>query len=71
MPQPTAVNESVHPHRQGFRRALIVRCVECKQLSDHRWRGWGAYRIEDPEGDDPAELAFYCPECRREQFSTA
>jgi len=38
-------------------------CVECGAKSDARWRGWGAYRVEDPEYDDQPELAFYCPAC--------
>jgi hypothetical protein len=48
--------------------ALIPRCAEC----DVGWlpadeECWRAYLTED----EPAELAFYCPECADEQFGNS
>lgn len=61
------MNEGHTPQsfRVGPRRVPTVQCTECRCESDLRWRGWRAYRIEDPEGDEPPEIAFYCPECSR------
>ena len=41
----------------------MVTCVECGALSGLRWTGWRAYRVDDPEYDEPPALAFYCPGC--------
>jgi hypothetical protein len=40
-----------------------VICVACGGSSGLNWRGWLAYRVEDPQGEDPPELGFYCPAC--------
>jgi hypothetical protein len=40
-----------------------VICVACGSSSGLNWRGWLAYRVEDPENVDPPELGFYCPDC--------
>jgi len=45
------------------RAANTVTCVECGTSSGLNWRGWLAYRVEDPEQEDPPELGFYCPVC--------
>lgn len=31
-------------------------------------RGWRGYRTDDPELDEPPELAFYCPPCAVAEF---
>ena len=45
--------------------ALIPKCAECQAVwlpaDEERWR---AYLTDD----DPPELAFYCPECARQEF---
>ncbi len=46
----------------------VVACVECGSLSDSGWRGWGAYRVDDPELDEPPALGFYCPACAEAEF---
>jgi hypothetical protein len=46
----------------------MVKCAECGKLSSGHWVGWGAYRTEDPEIDEPPELAFYCPQCASREF---
>lgn len=45
-----------------------VTCVECGRVSDHRWRGWLADRVDDPEADEEPKLGFYCPECAEREF---
>jgi hypothetical protein len=55
--------------RRPMRRPLTVECVVCRRISESRWCGWGAYRVDEPGVDAEPELAFYCPACRREQFS--
>lgn len=52
--------------RVGPRRVPTVACTECRRPSDPGWRGWRAYLIEDPESDEPPEVAFYCPACSRD-----
>jgi hypothetical protein len=46
----------------------FVDCQECGRRSDPRWRGWRAYRTDDPELDEAPTLAFFCPECSRREF---
>jgi hypothetical protein len=46
----------------------IVACVECGAQSDAGWRGWRAYRVDDPELDEPPALGFYCPGCAEAEF---
>lgn len=41
----------------------ILACVECPRVSSVSARGWKAYRVEDPDRNEPPQLAFYCPEC--------
>ena len=38
-------------------------CAECGRISDPFWRGWLAYRIDDPRSGQAPELGFFCPEC--------
>jgi hypothetical protein len=61
------LDDSLGSSRRPTRTARAV-CVECGRESDPRWRGWRAYRIDEPETDDPPELGFYCPECASEEF---
>lgn len=44
----------------------VFGCAECPRVSSAFATGWKAYRVDDPEEDEPAALAFYCPECARE-----
>lgn len=46
----------------------MVECVECHRVSSGQWRGWGAYQVDEPASGELPELAFYCPDCREEQF---
>ena len=45
--------------------ALIPKCAKCQAVwlpaDEERWR---AYLTDD----EPPELAFYCPECARQEF---
>jgi hypothetical protein len=45
-----------------------LECVECGGESDSLARGWLALRCEDPEKNDPPEIAFYCPICTWAEF---
>jgi hypothetical protein len=44
----------------------VFACVECPRVSSTS--GWRAYRIDDPELDEPPQLGFYCPSCARREF---
>lgn len=46
----------------------VVVCQECGRCSQLRWRGWRAYRIDDPNAGEPPALAFYCPACASREF---
>lgn len=46
----------------------LATCIECGSLSGLRWVGWRAYRVDDPEYDEPPALAFYCPACAEHAF---
>jgi hypothetical protein len=52
----------------GRRRARIVSCAECGCSSGLKWRGWRAYRVDDPETDELPELGFFCPSCAQREF---
>ena len=43
-------------------------CVECGASSGPLARSWLALRCDDPENDEPPELAFYCPSCAEAEF---
>jgi hypothetical protein len=62
------VSEDLRRLRPNLQRRLIVECAGCRRLSDFHWPGWRAYRIDDREGVEPPELAFFCPNCRPEQL---
>jgi hypothetical protein len=48
--------------------ALTPQCAECQALwlaaDDERWRAY----LGGDDLDDPAELAFYCPDCAEREF---
>jgi hypothetical protein len=46
----------------------VLACMECPRVSSATARGWRAYRIDDPEEDDPPALGFYCPACVEREF---
>ena len=52
-------------------RANVAHCAECDCSSGLGWRGWRAYRIDDPELAEPPALAFYCPSCAEREFGEA
>jgi hypothetical protein len=49
----------------------VFGCAECPRVSSAFATGWKAYRVDDPEEDDPPELAFYCPTCAEREFGPA
>ena len=52
------------PQRSG-KQSVLPRavCAECGRISDPFWRGWLAYRVDDPRSGLAPELGFFCPEC--------
>jgi hypothetical protein len=46
---------------------VILRCVECQSESSVGLR-WRAYLAHDPCGDDPPEMAVFCPSCADREF---
>ena len=48
----------------------LIACHECGRSSGDTWRGWRAYRTDDPETNDPPALAFYCRACSEREFGT-
>jgi hypothetical protein len=59
------------PERQSDEKVTqprMVSCIECGCLSGLAWAGWRAYRVDDPEYDEPPALAFYCPGCAAAEF---
>jgi hypothetical protein len=46
----------------------MVVCRECGRSSGTTWRGWRAYRTDDPETNEPPALAFYCRACAEREF---
>jgi len=50
------------------KRATSVQCAECDSSSGLYWRGWRAYRVDDPELGEPPAVAFYCPTCAEREF---
>lgn len=61
-----AVNAEGRDHETTATRTVV--CVECGCSSGLFWRGWGAYRVDEPEYGDPPQLAFYCPPCAEAEF---
>jgi hypothetical protein len=49
-------------------RAASVHCAECKCSSGLYWQGWRAYRVDDPETDEPPAVAFFCQACAEREF---
>ena len=46
----------------------IFGCAECPRVSSALATGWKAYRVDEPELNEPPRLAFYCPECAEREF---
>jgi hypothetical protein len=32
------------------------------------WQGWRAYRVDDPDTDEPPAVAFFCQACAEREF---
>jgi hypothetical protein len=45
----------------------ILRCIECGAESE-RGLNWEARIAYDPEEDEPAEVAVFCPACAVREF---
>jgi hypothetical protein len=45
-----------------------MECVECGAKPDERAEGWRGYRVDDPDQNEPLELAFYCRYCAQREF---
>ena len=56
------------PERESSFDVHVFACVECPRVSSAFASGWKAYRIDDPELDEPPQLGFYCPTCARREF---
>jgi hypothetical protein len=50
--------------------ARVVACIEGGCLSGLRWAGWGAYRVDDSEFEEPPVLAFCCPAGAKREFGS-
>ncbi len=48
---------------------VILRCIECgsESATGRRWR---AYLADDPDADDPLEVALFCPHCAEREFGS-
>jgi hypothetical protein len=55
-------------HQHVREQERLVDCVECGRRSDSGWVGWRAYRVDDPELDEPPALGFFCPPCAEAEF---
>jgi hypothetical protein len=55
---------------RGQRPGNVVACRECGRSSGLYWRGWRAYRTDDPETNEPPALAFYCRACSEREFGS-
>ena len=70
-----AREEGPHQHEMSDRANLgastaqqHATCSECGCVSDDRWRGWLAERVDDPETGEAPRIGFYCPECSEREF---
>jgi hypothetical protein len=59
---------AVRRDRRATDGVRVLACAECPRVSSVSARGWKAYRSDDPETEEPPELAFYCPDCARREF---
>jgi hypothetical protein len=41
----------------------VVHCEGCASASSNTWRGWKAYRIDEPQSGERAGILFFCPHC--------
>ena len=64
-------NESVEAGGRGLhQQANLATCVQCRTLSGPHWASWRAYRVDDPELNEPPALALYCPACAEREFGS-
>jgi hypothetical protein len=62
-------NESVEASGRGRQlRGNLATCAQCGTLSGPHWARWRAYRIDDPELNEPPALALFCPTCAECEF---
>jgi hypothetical protein len=61
-------SENATGREQQGQRAASVHCAECKCSSGLYWQGWRAYRVDDPETDEPPAVAFFCQACAEREF---
>jgi hypothetical protein len=57
--------------RDHLWKTAAIHCIECRISSGLYWRGWRAFRTDDPELGEPPALAFYCPVCAVVNFGLA
>jgi hypothetical protein len=53
---------------RGNHVVATITCVQCGTSSSGRWRGWRAYRNDNPELDEAPALAFFCAACAEREF---
>ena len=46
----------------------MLACAEYPRMSSVTARGWKGYRTDEPETDEPPQLAFCCPAGARCEF---
>jgi hypothetical protein len=63
--------DQVNASGRAHQHVGLVGCQECNRTPDTRWRGWRAYRSDDPELDEAPALAFYCPDCAAREFGAS
>ena len=55
-------------HTRDVSRSLV--CVECERL-DELGHAWRAVIADDPDDDEPAEVAIYCQGCWDREFAAS
>jgi len=54
--------------REQLSASPAATCAQCGGRSDINWKGWRAYRADDPETSEPPALALFCPTCSAREF---
>jgi hypothetical protein len=62
--------DQVNASRRAHQHVGLVSCQECHSAPGPGWRGWRAYRSDDPELDEAPALAFYCRNCAEREFGS-
>jgi hypothetical protein len=57
-------------NRQNSKAVSVVYCAQCGIASGGRWERWRAYRIDDPELNEPPAIALFCPVCAAAEFGS-